>query len=472
MEWWQDPFSRKIRIKEVIKLWYFWVPDFLLILIVIISTCFLLNSAITKTSLNIIINSIVIPAALSILISIVPVQLKKWEQNSEWTEREVLVYRDLLETFTKILISFHRDFDNFLEPPILRGFDSIQDLLQSIENLKTLIAPRTEVEFKNYNQCNISDLISKLTVQYSAILANNCTNSAVNLYYTIIMTHLIKLDESIKQTSNLQLKEDAYKDVYIQLNNYLESLPFLYKIIYPIVEKGMELNKMKHDINYYNQKMFENTAQENSSDYLEVKQNALKKAWATRNFEIDLYWKRATYFWVFNTTVAVAVFYIYTKINSNLILIPLVLLGFACSLAWCLSNLASKHWQENWENHIKLLEDSVYGRLYKTTITDYEYAIKPSVTRLNLKISVLVVLAWLIVFTKLTINLWTSGLWIQLGVLLIGIIAMILFMLLGEINDIKEFKTIASLLFKNKTYKSLYIKSGTIDNINIEERNN
>ena len=85
MEWWQDPFSRKIRIKEVIKLWYFWVPDFLLILIVVISTCFLLNSAITKTSFNIIINSIVIPAALSILISIVPVQLKKWEQNSEWT---------------------------------------------------------------------------------------------------------------------------------------------------------------------------------------------------------------------------------------------------------------------------------------------------------------------------------------------------------------------------------------------------
>lgn len=49
---------------------------------------------------------------------------------------------------------------------------------------------------------------------------------------------------------------------------------------------------------------------------------------------------------------------------------------------------------------------------------------------------------------------------------------MVLFMLLGEINNIKEFKTIASLLFKNKTYKSLYIKSGTIDNINIEERNN
>jgi hypothetical protein len=36
------------------------------------------------------------------------------------------------------------------------------------------------------------------------------------------------------------------------------------------------------------------------------------------------------------------------------------------SVAWHCVNKGSKYWQENWENHVELLEDQVFGPLYKT----------------------------------------------------------------------------------------------------------
>ena len=32
-------------------------------------------------------------------------------------------------------------------------------------------------------------------------------------------------------------------------------------------------------------------------------------------------------------------------------------------------NRGSKHWQENWENHVDMLEDEMVGPLYKTVLT-------------------------------------------------------------------------------------------------------
>ena len=36
--------------------------------------------------------------------------------------------------------------------------------------------------------------------------------------------------------------------------------------------------------------------------------------------------------------------------------------------AWYLVNRGSKYWQENWENHVDMLEDAVIGPLYKTVL--------------------------------------------------------------------------------------------------------
>ncbi len=474
MNWWEDSYSRKIRFREFKRLWYLWLIDILMIISIVGCIYFLIISinseTPTNTPTNIVISSIILPALLSILIGSVSHHLKKWDNNSEWAEKEVIIYRDIIETFTKILVSFHRDYGNPMEPLLLRSFYDLNMLSNSIQTLKVFIAQRQLPELENYQILNISELIDKLSIQYASILANNCTNSAVNLYYTIIMTHLIKLNEAVSRLTIPQLIEQATDDILNQLNNYLESLPFLYRIVYPIVEKGMKSETMTYDVNYYKTKMFTNILGTNSEDPVQIDKNALERAWDTRNFEINLYWKRAAYFWAFNTTIAIAYYHVATNKEFPMlgVSIVLLLLGLACAVAWFFSNIASKHWQENWENHIKLLEDTTYGRLYKTTVCDYEYPIKPSVSRLNLKISLFVIFAWIAIEGKFIFDIFNKN-----SALAFTMISFTIFMLIilcwGEIRRIKEFSNLKQLLFDNKSYNKLYIHSGTIENVEIDE---
>jgi hypothetical protein len=116
-------------------------------------------------------------------------------------------------------------------------------------------------------------------------------------------------------------------------------------------------------------------------------ENALKTALDIRKFEIDLYWKRATYFWTFLTLTLGAYFTVmlskvdridiglYLKIeDSNQLaqkheaLLLLSCLGLVFSVCWYLVNRASKYWQENWEKHVDLLESSNQGPLYRTVL--------------------------------------------------------------------------------------------------------
>ena len=112
-------------------------------------------------------------------------------------------------------------------------------------------------------------------------------------------------------------------------------------------------------------------SQENTScnDKKSKIENAYEEASKIRQFEIQLYWERTKYFWAFITTIYVAYYNvflnIYKQTNGKLPLLVLAALGFIFSVAWVLSNKGSKHWQENWENHIDLLEDEVTGPLHK-----------------------------------------------------------------------------------------------------------
>ena len=92
---------------------------------------------------------------------------------------------------------------------------------------------------------------------------------------------------------------------------------------------------------------------------------ALKYAHEIRKFEIDLYWKRATYFW---TAIGVA-FAAYFVSRSNLANNPdsgllLSCIGLVFSLAWYFVNRGSKYWQDTWEQHVDLLENEISGPLY------------------------------------------------------------------------------------------------------------
>lgn len=103
----------------------------------------------------------------------------------------------------------------------------------------------------------------------------------------------------------------------------------------------------------------------------EVREKALNVALDIRKFEIELYWKRATYFWTF-IAAALAAFgaiqasSVATKTDLSVIL---SCLGVVFSFGWLAVNRGSKHWQENWENHVDMLEDKEIGPLYKVIIT-------------------------------------------------------------------------------------------------------
>ena len=114
----------------------------------------------------------------------------------------------------------------------------------------------------------------------------------------------------------------------------------------------------------------------NNSDSEKLKK-AYKISSEIRKFEIELFWKRAGFFWAFIAAIYTAYFNVLVKIypahevecppyqHGTIPLLILSGLGLFFCFAWLLSSYGSKHWQENWEKHIDLLEDKITGPLYK-----------------------------------------------------------------------------------------------------------
>lgn len=103
--------------------------------------------------------------------------------------------------------------------------------------------------------------------------------------------------------------------------------------------------------------------------------SAYETASDIRKFEIGLFWQRAGFFWAFIAAIYAAYYSVlkdfYTDKCGNqehggLPLLILSMLGLFFCVSWLLSSKGSKHWQENWEDHLDLLEDEVTGPLYKT----------------------------------------------------------------------------------------------------------
>ena len=120
----------------------------------------------------------------------------------------------------------------------------------------------------------------------------------------------------------------------------------------------------------------------------EIALKAWEKAWEIRNFEIEMYWKRANYFWAFIASVFAAYIaviasddYVLTDLNMHQYL--LIWVGLILSIAWAMVNHGSKLWQENWEKHIDLLENNISGPLYKVILRRHSY----SVSKINERIS-------------------------------------------------------------------------------------
>ena len=126
-----------------------------------------------------------------------------------------------------------------------------------------------------------------------------------------------------------------------------------------------------------------------------------------RKFEIELYWKRATYFWALIAVTFAGFFAILSTNNleeKELYAYFIAVIGFIFTWAWFLVNKGSKFWQENWENHVGMLEDSVTGPLYKTILhrpNDSKFIdkfitgpAKISVSKINQWVSMFTLLVW------------------------------------------------------------------------------
>lgn len=129
-----------------------------------------------------------------------------------------------------------------------------------------------------------------------------------------------------------------------------------------------------------------------------IVEEAYKVALDTRKFEIDLYWKRATYFWAFIAASFAGYFVVFGK--SKLLCIVIAVIGFFFSIGWYFVNRGSKYWQENWEKHLNVLTMFKAGPIFKIIkypeanifqlLEDYPF----SVSKVNQTLSLIITFVW------------------------------------------------------------------------------
>ena len=206
-----------------------------------------------------------------------------------------------------------------------------------------------------------------------------------------------------------------------------------------------------------------------------IQREALKQSYEIRKFEIELYWKRAAYFWTFigAAFVSYGVFYgsDTTTGEKDVVLLIISCIGLVFSFAWFLVNKGSKFWQENWENHVDLLEDKVNGPLYKTLLYRPDkgdegwleaWIVKPgkfSVSKINQLVSFFVLSIWFVLFISSFVEThlfkWAADYFCQLpskceesfrcileiGILLLTLFVIINFFRWGKTNTKKHTPT-------------------------------
>lgn len=186
------------------------------------------------------------------------------------------------------------------------------------------------------------------------------------------------------------------------------------------------------------------------NDKMTRAEKALDLALDIRKFEIELYWKRATYFWTFIGAALAGYALVYAKANNDDAWLRLVFscLGYLFSISWYLVNRGSKFWQNNWERHVDLLEDKVVGPLYKTIAQNIngnnpltapaEY----SVSKINQILSLFISLFWLLLIIKslLPISCSSAPDYLKICILILTTVAAMCLFIFGTSSN-KETKT-------------------------------
>jgi hypothetical protein len=136
-----------------------------------------------------------------------------------------------------------------------------------------------------------------------------------------------------------------------------------------------------------------------------IQEKALNYALDIRKFEIDLYWKRATYFWAFIAASFAGYFALISveDLKYPSVIIIVCILGYLFSFSWYLVNRGSKFWQKNWEKHVDYLEDEIIGLLYRVvknpTKPKFRYLLSEypfSVSKINQLLSLCITIIWVV----------------------------------------------------------------------------
>jgi hypothetical protein len=140
---------------------------------------------------------------------------------------------------------------------------------------------------------------------------------------------------------------------------------------------------------------------------------AHKVALETRNFEIELYWKRTAYFWAFVAASLTGYIAMRGSAEREVRDLSIVVAALGCflSCAWLLVNRGSKYWQENWEKHVAMREEFATGPLFNTVLYPKEpwNPIGPypfSVSKINSIVSIVILSVWVL----LIVDYWHSEL--------------------------------------------------------------
>lgn len=164
------------------------------------------------------------------------------------------------------------------------------------------------------------------------------------------------------------------------------------------------LEKYAKTLLAYTPRSFENTNIDLTDDECEARlEKLLKIALDTRDFEIKLYWTRTTYYWAFMTVLFGG--YYWTSEHTELLAVLFSFFGILFAAGWHWATRGSKYWQENWENHVTVLEILSKIPIHSMTkvpekrnrhnpLKAYPY----SVSKINQLLSFVLLLGWLYVF--------------------------------------------------------------------------
>lgn len=193
--------------------------------------------------------------------------------------------------------------------------------------------------------------------------------------------------------------KEAIVTIFKSFYDSIENSYWLQDLIFFLIEKDKKgLTKMSEE-EYHDLFIKDRSDEELKLSY--------QQAWSAKNFETELYWKRAQYFWAFQIAAFAGYFGVLNSTNYTAdipkhpeVLFFVVCIGLITSLAWALINQGSKVWQRHWEIHVDMLEEKVTGPLYKIVTTAKTF----SVSKINDLVSRFFVVIWILLGIKYFID--------------------------------------------------------------------